>query len=749
MAWPVDVGGGATYAWTVTGGTIASLPPFSFLIAYTAGAGPSVVIDLTVTEASGCVSTCQKIVTVNPNPDATISTAAAVCDGTTGNEASVTDPGVGSTFAWTVTGGTIEGLPPFGNLITYTAGAGPNVTIDVTVTDPNGCVSSSQTVVTVNPNPDATIATASAVCEGTTGNAASVPNAGIGATYAWTVSGGTIENLPPFTFSITYTAGVGPNVTIDVTVTDGNGCVSSSQTVVTVNPNPACIISAEAAVCADTSGHNATVSDAGGGASYAWTVTGGTLDSGDGTTQISYTAGSGANVTLDVTVTDANGCVSSCQFVVTVNANPDCTISANDLVCAGFSGNLASVPDAGGVFPTYNWTITGGTLNTGQGSTSISYTAGTGTSLTLEVTVTNDNGCVSTCQKVVEVNAPDCTILGADDVCFQSTNNFASVTNAGPNSGYDWTVTGGTLTSGQGSLSITYTAGAGLTVTLNVTVTNINGCVSSCQKIVNIIQPSIDVTLELEAMAATVTRDVTFVITDCGGSVDTRVLPVTVDTPGTAGRLRTVTISSTSPNANWISVQEGHTLSRLESVTYGTCSVATVVLTLSGSGKPLLAGDFHTGIVLQDNLCDIVDFSILASQWNELIDLNESSGADVTGDGVQEINDFIAIQVNFFNVGEAADACALGVSVDPSVLQVSRAGLDPVVSTLPLVRSSVPVDSLAFPNARNADLDGDGDVDVADIRAFARLHRITLLPEFSDRLEKLEARKGRYDRSRE
>ncbi len=740
----VPIAGGGTYVWTVTGGTIDS-GQGTDSISYTAGSGPTLTIDITVTDGNGCVSSCQQVVTVNTNPDATITADSAVCDGSGSNAASVADAGGGASYLWAVTGGTLDtgqGTTSIG----YTAGSGPTLTIDVTVTDGNGCVSSSQTVVTVNANPDATITADSAVCDGSTGNAASVADAGGGATYAWTVTGGTLDSGQGTT-SINYTAGSGPTLTVDVTVTNGNGCVSSSQSVVTVNSNPTCIITAPAVACAGTSGHNAFVSDAGGGATYVWSVSGGTLDSGQGTTSISFSAGSGAAVTLDVTVTDANGCVSSCQEVVTVNPNPDCTISANDLVCAGFSGNGASVPGAG-AGASYTWTVTGGTLNSGQGTNSISFTAGLGTSLTLEVTVTDANGCVSTCQKIVTVDAPDCTISGANSVCYQSVGNFATVPPAGGGATYFWTVTGGTLTTGQGTNSITYSAGSGTMVTLDVTVTNSNGCDSNCQKLVTIIQPSLDVMLELEAVSEIVTRDVTFVITECGVGTDVRVLPVTTDFdwPAQPG-VGSITVAGTNPNADWVTVQEGHTLRRLVPVTYGACSVATVDLT---GVNQLLGGDFHTATVVpQDNLCDITDFSILASAWNQAISADETTGGDATGDGWQDMADFTIIQNNFFAVGEADDACAALLEGDGFAEQIAEVEPYSPVETWNVPRSSIAVDRLTIPGAHKADMTGDGVVDARDIRAFARAHGLALRPEFSRKLEKLESLKRRSNRERE
>ena len=476
-----DAGVGSGYAWTVTGGTIDS-GQGTTSISYTATDPSSVTIDIIVTDPDGCDSSCQKIVTVNTNPDCTITAANSVCANSTANPASVPDAGVGATYVWSIAGGSITAGQNTAS-ITYTAGAGPSMTIDLTITDANGCVSTCQKIVTVAA-PDCTITAADEVCDASTGNAVSVPDAGAGATYTWVVTGGTITGGQG-TISMTYTATDPTSVTIDVTVVGGAGCQSSCQKIVTVNPNPDATITADSAVCDGTSGHAASVLDAGVGATYAWTVTGGTLDSGQGTTSISYTATDPTSVTIDVTVTDANACVSSSQVVVPVNENPDATITAAS-PCDGTSGNTASVPDAG-VGATYAWTVTGGTLDAGQNTTSISYTATDPTSVTIDVTITDANGCISSSQSIISVNTnPDCTITAADAVCDGSTGNAVSVLDAGVGATYAWTVTGGTIDSGQGTNAISYTATDPTTVTIDVTVTDASGCISSCQKVVSV-----------------------------------------------------------------------------------------------------------------------------------------------------------------------------------------------------------------------------------------------------------------------
>src|SRR5262249_25408658 len=96
-----------------------------------------------------------------------------------------------------------------------------------------GTATSTAAILTVHASPDATITTDPNVCPNGTGYIASVPDAGAGATYTWTVSGGTI-NAGPGTGSITYTAGGSGTLRISVTVKNGFNCTTSSSVSLTV-----------------------------------------------------------------------------------------------------------------------------------------------------------------------------------------------------------------------------------------------------------------------------------------------------------------------------------------------------------------------------------------------------------------------------------------------------------------------------------------------------------------------------------
>ncbi len=245
------------------------------------------------------------------------------------------------------------------------------------------------------------------------------------------------------------------------------------------------------------------------------------------------------------------------------------------------------------------------------------------------------------------------------------------------------------------------------------------------------IQGTLQVTLEIQGLTNTVTRPVTFVITGCGGDVTTLdPIPVTF-TPysGPQRGVGSVALTNVAPDADWIQVTEGHALSRLLPVEnfVGECT-ATINFT---STDWLLAGDFsNPPWVSQNNHVDIQDFAILAIYWNEPVDPNLGSLADATGNGMQDAGDFGAIQANFAVSGDLADDCP------PSAPPPGVIGKVAVVPQPALLR--VPVAALGIPNADWADRNGDGVIDIEDIRLFAAENSIALTPEFEARLDRLE-----------
>jgi Cohesin domain len=248
----------------------------------------------------------------------------------------------------------------------------------------------------------------------------------------------------------------------------------------------------------------------------------------------------------------------------------------------------------------------------------------------------------------------------------------------------------------------------------------------SCDEIgntcVNADITSILLTVEVEALgpAVSVTRDVTVVITSCIGGTDIRVVPVTFDSAG----MGSVTLTGVDTNSDWISVSEGHTLSRLLPLVFTGVGGCDATADFIGADR-LMAGDFSNPFVPQDNVVDITDFAVLSVNWNQPIDPNSTSGADASGDGMQNVADFTAIQANYAMAGDAVDAC-------PGVLSN-------IVGTDSLAIMSMPVASSPLRGARYADLNADGVIDAKDVRAFAERYGLRLTREFRAKLRRAES----------
>ncbi|WP_430404782.1 gliding motility-associated C-terminal domain-containing protein [Fluviicola sp.] len=351
---------------------------------------------VTGTDANGCVNTDQVDLVVNPLPTVSAGAPQAVCQG-----ASVILSGSGAqSYTWnnSVTNG-----------ISFTPGS--TQTYTVTGTDANGCQNTGQVVVTVNPLPLVEAGLPQAVCQGT-----SVTLSGSGAqSYTW--NNGGIDNVP-FT----------PNATLTYTCTgtDANGCQNTDQVIVTVNPSPTVNAGNDQAVCAGTS---ITLS-ASGASNYVWNngVTNG----------IAFTPGSTQTYTVTVS---ANGCQSTDQVTVTVNALPIVNAGADQSICIGSELTLS-----GSGAQNYIW-------NNGVAD-GVSFTPGS--TQTYTVTGTDANGCTDTDQITVTIVLIPNASVSADVTNGSPTLTVNFDNNSTNASTYHWSFGDGFQTNASTSASQQY-----------------------------------------------------------------------------------------------------------------------------------------------------------------------------------------------------------------------------------------------------------------------------------------------------
>ncbi len=484
---------GTTFTWTgsvtsgsVSGVTASGTGAITDILTLPAGGTTSGIVTYTITpigpEPTYCEGTpVDLIVTVLPLPVPTITGPSDVCYGSTGN-IYTTEAGM-SDYTWTIQGGSITSGQGT-NEITVTWNTVGTQWVRVTYTGLNGCEAASATQynVTVNPLPVPTISGPSTPCEGDPGN---IYTTETGMTnYVWNVSsGGTITgggSASDNNITITWnTTGV---QWVSVTYTDVNGCTNTTPTQFFVNVSTP-TLTGPTSPCLGSSTNVYTTDP--GNTDYVWTVTpGGTIVSGG--TSTDYTATIQWNIvgSQEVTVnyTSSSGCSSSSPASVTVNVLPlpAPTLSGDNDVCAEETG-LVYTTESGKSL--YDWSVSSGGSIT-SGGTTLSNTAtvtwNTAGTQYVYVNYTDANGCSaeSPIEFPVTVNPlPVPTITGSTSEC-DGSSGVVYYTESGQ-SGYSWTITGGSITSGAGTNTITVTWNTPGVQTLTVDYTDSNGCSAS------------------------------------------------------------------------------------------------------------------------------------------------------------------------------------------------------------------------------------------------------------------------------
>ena len=385
---------------------------------------------------TGCINIA--VVTVNPNPT-NITGSAAVCVGTTTTLNSTPAGGAWTSSSGNATVGALTGI-----VTGVTAG-----TAIITYTLSTGCINT--ITVTINPNPTNISGTA-AVCVGLTTTLNSTPAGG-----TWTSSNG--NSIIGSSTGVVTGVTAGTSV---ITYTINTGCYTAIP--VTINPNPT-NITGNTAVCV---GLTTTLNS---------TPAGGTWSSSNGNVTIGSLTGiaTGINIgTATITYTLGTGCINT--ITVSVNTNPT-SITGGTSVCVGATTTLNSTP-AGGTWSSSNGNATIGLLTgivTGvlSGTSTITYSLGT--------------GCTTT--TVVTVNTTPTSITGNLNVCVGLTTTLNSTPAGGTWSSSNGNatidpVTGIVTGAIQGTSVITYLLSTGCQVTTTVTVdanpTAITGNLNVC-----------------------------------------------------------------------------------------------------------------------------------------------------------------------------------------------------------------------------------------------------------------------------
>jgi len=201
---------GSSYSWAIVGGTQVSTFQNTVTVSWNPVTVPTLG-EITVTELSnpaggicrGTSTVLQVLVNPSPRPTLAIAGPVRVCQGS--GPATFSLPGgfAGSTYVFLLNGTPLAGTGSSRTLATLPAPGA--YTLTAQETSVAGCVGPLYTTpFTVNPTPATpTISGSGFVCNVAVAQQYSVANAPAGATYQWTVVGGTITSAPATASTVT------------------------------------------------------------------------------------------------------------------------------------------------------------------------------------------------------------------------------------------------------------------------------------------------------------------------------------------------------------------------------------------------------------------------------------------------------------------------------------------------------------------------------------------------------------------
>lgn len=377
------------------------------------GSGPATTVtqpgpvSITVTDASGCEGTATVQVDETFIAPPNISAPQTLCAGTGGTVA-ITNAALYDSFSWSTGGNAAVIAIPGPGTYTVTATQG-------------GCEATGTVTVAENFAIPPTINGALAICQGETTELSVSPSY---ASYSWS-TGGTDQ-----------TETVSQNGFVGVTVTDNQGCVAETNTIVDVSAPPNVQLTGDEVAC-DGAFAVIAVQDPGSYAAFNWS------NSETGST-IAVSAGG----SYTVTATDNNGCEGTATFTVTQAPLPNADITGVNSFCTGGSTQLSAVADG----LDYAW-------STGDNTQTTTVTEPGEVFLT----VTNAEGCQSINNlTVTETDELLPQIEGPTAFC---SGNAITLTTNGDFDTYQWS-------DGSGGPSITISQPG----TVGLTVTDVNGC---------------------------------------------------------------------------------------------------------------------------------------------------------------------------------------------------------------------------------------------------------------------------------
>jgi gliding motility-associated-like protein len=320
---------------------------------------------VTATDANGCEGTANFTLDVAPPPMPVIVGETDFC---AGSSTDLTVAGNYASVAWS------------NGQMGPTASVFEPGVVTATVTTPEGCVGTAETIVTATPPLSVTIDAPAGLCWGSTATLQATPDY---PTYQWS----------DFSSTQSFTQ-ISAGGLYGVTVTDASGCQGEASVVIDVFDPPVVAIDGPEAIC---EGNPDALTTIGGPfAAYLW-------NTGENTDFLPISSGGD----YSLTITDFNGCTGESSISIADGEDPTPVLEGELLICDGGSTTLGTTES----YAAYDWS---------NGSTSA--TADFATAGPISLTVTNESGCSATLTDTLIISQLDVPeITGVAQACPEET----------------------------------------------------------------------------------------------------------------------------------------------------------------------------------------------------------------------------------------------------------------------------------------------------------------------------------------
>lgn len=446
--------------WASSNNAVVTVDNTGFITSI--AAGTDTISYTVVNSITGCSTSVNSIVSVNPVPVAsfTISKTAQCLNGNSFVFTNTSNISSGSiTYNWLIDGKNITSTSP-----SYVFTSAGNYTIQLVVLSSSGCTDTSKQTITVYTQPTASFSINNSSQCVTSNSFAFTNNTTISSgtsTYNWSLGDGTfsIANSPSYTYSKSG------NYTVKLLATSNNGCLDSITQSVTVISSVVPSLSIKASPTSICSGATvsfvATPINGGVAPVYQWKKNGVNI----GTNAISYSDNTLTSTdTITCVLTSSVSCVTtptansnSITVAVLQYTNPSIGIvTTNSTICTGSSVTFTANASGAGAIPIYQWKVNG--VNVGINSNTF----------TTSGFFNND---AVTCDLTSSLTCVTARTLSSASIVMNVKATSVSSINASICSGNSYTFNGNTYsTTGKYTATLTNSLGCDSIATLNLTV---------------------------------------------------------------------------------------------------------------------------------------------------------------------------------------------------------------------------------------------------------------------------------------